>query len=111
MATIHTKRHIGRDLAYLYGPEYTRRAAETFAPRVTALAMRRFPSLADHIHVVVKSESIRHQVVMNVTGVRSKSGTVPDVATALEFGWIHYPSGRHIAGAHAFRDASKEHLI
>jgi hypothetical protein len=116
MGFVKIDHDIGTQVAEQFGPELTRIAAEEYAGRVKAKAAARFPRLEKHIHVEVLPHNQDHRVMMSVDGQphRGKDGivdgTVPDVAVALEFGFINSRTHRHVEGAHAFH-ASKKGLI
>lgn len=85
LGRVTIRRSVATDIAKMYGPELTRRAAvhSVSAVRAKANEAATHSSVADRIEVSVRKVGWHHQIVMSVMG---RDGT--QVAPHLEFGYF-----------------------
>lgn len=111
LGRVTVRRSVATDIAKMYGPELTRRAAihSVSAVRAKANEAATHSSVADRIEVSVRKVGWHHQIVMSVMGC---DGT--QVAPHLEFGyfnrWLEHKYGprdprARIPGKHIMFDS------
>lgn len=108
MGYVSIDRRIGTKIADMFGPQITEEFAERIMVKAQANAESRakHSSVADRIDLSVHHHGTDHTVVMSVWGKKSKTGTLPNVAAALEWGYYNVQAGRRIEGEHIMRDAA-----
>ncbi|MBT1161210.1 hypothetical protein [Bifidobacterium sp. SO1] len=113
MGRVTVNKHVGRDIARLFGPQLTAKVAAKGAPLLATNI--RAATVDDRNHAVARADltgnvsietfkrAYNHQIVLSVTGREGK-----EIASLLEFGYFNERANRHMKGLHAARKTASE---